>query len=65
MSDSSSSKYKRLISNTAMIAVGSFGSKILKYLLVRFYTELLSADQYGLAENISETAILLIPIISL
>ena len=63
MSDNSS-KYKRLISNTAMIAVGSFGSKILKYLLVRFYTELLSADQYGLAENISETAILLIPIIS-
>ncbi|MBP3334416.1 MAG: oligosaccharide flippase family protein [Clostridia bacterium] len=59
------SKYKRLISNTAMIAVGSFGSKILKYLLVRFYTELLSTDQYGLAENLTEMAILLIPVISL
>ncbi len=65
MSETSSNKYKNLINNTAMIAVGSFGSKILRYLLIRFYTELLSNEEYGYASNLTETATLLIPFVSL
>lgn len=58
-------KYKRLLSNTAIVAMGTLGSKLLMYLLVRFYTEVLSSGEYSLASNIAETATLLIPIVSL
>ena len=58
-------KYKRLWSNTASVAVGTLGSKLLMYLLVRFYTEVLTNEQYSIASNITETAALIIPIVSL
>lgn len=56
---------EKLIGNTAMIAAGQFGSKILVYLLTRLYTSLLTNTEYSLASNISELAALLIPLISL
>ena len=46
-------KYKRLWSNTASVAVGTLGSKLLMYLLVRFYTEVLTNEQYSIASNIT------------
>lgn len=55
---------EKLIGNTAMIAAGQFGSKILVYLLTRLYTSLLTSSEYSLASNISELASLLIPLIS-
>ena len=58
------SKYKNLLSNTAIVGIGTLGSKLLMYLLVRFYTEVLSSSQYSVASNITETAALLIPFIS-
>lgn len=59
------SRTKKLIGNTAVIAAGQFGSKILVYLLTRLYTSLLSQDEYSIASNISDIAVLLVPIVSL
>ena len=58
-------KYGKLINNTAIIAAGQFGSKVLVYLLVRFYTTVLTQTEYSIASNITEMATLLIPLISL
>ncbi len=56
---------EKLVGNTAMIAVGQFGSKVLVYLLTRLYTTVLTSSEYSLANNISELASLLIPLLSL
>lgn len=58
-------KYKTLISNTALISIGTFGSKLLVFLMVRFYTGYLTPSDYGTADLITQTANLLLPIISL
>ena len=58
-------KYKTLISNTALISFGTFGSKLLVFLMVRFYTGYLTTAQYGTADLITQTANLLLPVISL
>ncbi len=58
-------KYKTLASNTALISMGTFGSKLLVFLMVRFYTGYLTKAEYGTADLITQTANLLLPIISL
>lgn len=58
-------KYKTLVSNTALISFGTFGSKLLVFLMVRFYTGYLTTSQYGTADLITQTANLLLPLISL
>ena len=58
-------RYHRLINNTAIIALGQIGSKVLVYLLVRLYTSVMSTAEYSVASNITETSTLLIPLISL
>jgi len=62
---SESTKYKKLMSNTATVAIGTLGSKLLVYLLVRLYTSVLSGEEFSIASNITELATLLIPFISL
>ncbi|MBP3918791.1 MAG: polysaccharide biosynthesis C-terminal domain-containing protein [Clostridia bacterium] len=57
-------KYKKLLSNTAILGVGTFGSKILVFLMVRFYTAYLTTEEYGIADIITQTANLLIPLLS-
>lgn len=57
-------KYNKLMTNTAIIAMGTLGSKVLVYLLVRLYTSVLTAVEYSIASNITEMAALLIPIVS-
>jgi O-antigen/teichoic acid export membrane protein len=61
----SQNRTNKLIGNTAILAIGQFGSKVLVYFLTRLYTELLTTEQYSVANNISELASLLIPLISL
>lgn len=58
-------KYKTLLSNTLLISVGTFGSKLLVFLMVRFYTGYLTPANYSTADLITQTANLLFPIISL
>lgn len=57
-------KYKTLLSNTLLISMGTFGSKLLVFFMVRFYTEYLTPSDYSTADLITQTANLLFPIIS-
>lgn len=58
-------KYKTLLSNTLLISLGTFGSKILVFFMVRFYTGYLTPSDYSTADLITQTANMLFPIISL
>ena len=58
-------KYKTLLSNTAILGIGTFGSKLLVYFLMPLYTACLSSDEFGRADLIAQTANLLIPILSI
>lgn len=58
-------KYKTLAANTFLISVGTFGSKLLVFLMVRFYTSYLTPADYGTADLLTHTANLLIPLCSL
>ena len=48
-------RYKKLIYNSGLFFVASFGSKFLSFLLVRFYTEMLSPADYGIIDIITTT----------
>ena len=55
-------RYKKLFSDTVILAIGTFGSKLLVFVLMPLYTAWLTTAQYGTAELISSAANLLIPI---
>lgn len=54
-------RYKKLFSDTVILAFGTFGSKLLVFLLMPLYTALLSPAEYGTAELITSTANLIMP----
>ncbi len=58
-------KYKKLLSNTAILGVGTFGSKLLVFLLLPLYTAYLSTAEYSSADIISQSANLLMPLMAL
>ena len=58
-------KYQTLATNTVLMSIGTFGSKLLVFLMVRFYTGYLTPAEYGTADLITQTANLLIPLVSL
>ena len=58
-------KYKTLLSNTFLISLGTFGSKLMTFLMVRFYTGILTPSDYGTADLIMQTANLLLPVVSM
>ncbi len=58
-------KYQTLAANTILMSVGTFGSKLLVFLMVLFYTGYLTPAEYGTADLITQTANLLIPLVSL
>ncbi len=58
-------KYKYLTKNTALFAISSFGSKILSFLLVPLYTNILTTSEYGIADVITTTGTLLMYICTL
>lgn len=55
-------RYKKLFSDTVILGLGTFGSKLLVFLLMPLYTAWLSTTQYSTAELITSTANLLIPL---
>lgn len=57
-------QYKRLMSNTALFAISTFGSKVLVFLLMPFYTRVLSQADYGITDILIQTGNLLIPLAS-
>lgn len=58
-------KYKKLIKNTSIFAIGTFGSKILIFLIVPVYTYVLSTSEYGTIDLITSSINLLIPFTTL
>ena len=64
-SGESGRSYKRLFLNTLTFAIGSFGSKLLVLILVPLYTSSLTPGEYGTVDLITQTANLLIPILTL
>lgn len=57
-------KYKKLVSNTLIFAIGSFGSKILLLLLTRLYTGNINPSDNSTKELLELTANFLIPVIT-
>ena len=58
-------KYKYLFKNTGLLMIGNFSSKILVFLLVPFYTNILTTQEYGSYDLIYSTIQLLMPILTL
>lgn len=58
-------KYKDLTSNTLLFTISNFGSKIISFLLVPLYTNVLSTAEYGSADLVSTTVQLLLPLLTL
>ena len=58
-------QYKRLLSNTFIFAIGTFSSKILVILMLRFYTGMMTTDEMGVADLIIKTTSILYPVVSL
>ena len=58
-------KYKYLLKNIGLMTISNFGSKILSFLLVPLYTNVLSTEEYGIYDFYAITVFLLTPILSL
>ncbi len=57
-------KYKKLLGNTMVFAMGQMGAKILSFLMIRLYTAVLAPDEYSTAELLYNTLNVLYPIVS-
>ena len=55
-------KYKRLLSNTLILGAGTFASKVIVLLMMPFYTLILSPEQFGVADLVTQTANMIIPV---
>lgn len=58
-------RYKKLLFNSGIFAIANMSSSLISFLLVRFYTEMLTAEQYGTIDLITTTASLLLPFFTL
>ena len=58
-------KYKTLAENTLIFTICNFTSKLLVFFMLPFYTMVLSKEDFGVAELIMSTALLLVPILTL
>ncbi len=58
-------KYKKLLSNTLIFAVGTFSSKLLVFFLTRLYTAVLTKAEYGVVDMIQQSGNLLLPLVTL
>ena len=57
-------KFKELVGNTLIFALGSLGSKLIVFLLVPLYTNLMTPSEYGTAELVFTIAQMLFPFVS-
>ena len=60
-----SDRYKKLFSNTLILGIGTFSSKVLTILLMPLYTSFLTNGEYGIVDLLVQAANLLIPMVSL
>ncbi|MBR3430982.1 MAG: oligosaccharide flippase family protein [Clostridia bacterium] len=60
-----SSKYRTLLKDTLIFALGNIGSKLIVFFLVPFYTLYLSPEEYGISDLVFTVSQLAIPFFSL
>ncbi|MCR4743725.1 MAG: polysaccharide biosynthesis C-terminal domain-containing protein [Lachnospiraceae bacterium] len=58
-------KYKYLFKNMALFTISSLVSKLLVFLLVPFYTSILTESEYGIADVMQSTLLLGVPLLSI
>ena len=58
-------KYKTLISNTVIFAIGNILVKLISLFLLPLYTIVLTTEQYGVAELLNNTIEIVLPIATL
>ena len=56
-------KYTTLISNTIIFALGTFGSKLLVFLLMPLYTSVLTTAEYGAMDVVVNVSNMLLPLV--
>ncbi len=59
------SKGKKLFKDFGVILLGSFGSKILSFLMIPLYTSILSTSDYGIIDLINTSVSFMYPIVTL
>ena len=59
------SKYSRLAKNSIIFAIANFGSNILRFIIVPFYTYYLSTAEYGVVDTLTTTVSLIMPVMLL
>ncbi len=57
-------KYKKLFGNTLIFGIGSFGSKLLGFLLVALYTRVMSEGEYSTADLVYQSVNVLVPLVT-
>lgn len=62
---STSSKSKKLATDTILFGISTFGSRILVFLLTPLYTAVLLTQEYGVADLINTTVNLIYPVLTL
>lgn len=60
-----SNKYVNLIKDTLIFAIGTVGSKLILFILVPLYTNVLTPDEYGIADLVFTLSQLLLPFLCL
>ena len=58
-------KYITLLKNTSIFAIGTFGAKVLTFLMMPFYTRVLTTEDFGVVDLIVNTANFIIPIVTI
>ena len=58
-------RYKNLFGNMALFTLGNFVSKVLVMLLVPLYTNVLTTAEYGRADVMQTTLLLLVPLLTM
>lgn len=60
-----SDRYKTLLNNTGLLLVGTFGSKMISFFMLPFYTNWLSIEDFGTSDIINVYSTILVSIVSL
>ena len=58
-------KYKDLTKNTLLFSISTFGAKFIAFLLLPLYTHVLSTEAYGVADLITSTVAIILPVLTL
>ncbi len=58
-------RYKKLLGNTLIFAIGNFSAKLIRFLMLRVYSGVLSTEEYGIVDTVFLISEILVPILTL